>query len=400
MNRVIKRMFTQTVLNILVLGCISTTAVGNVYGNQDKTSEVNVVEEVMEGVYAAPEPKELKLMRLVRADHYDFTDEVQKLEFDETTIRLNTEILEEVEYIMYDGHFDECFPNVETELWESYKSELTPYIFMALANCETGLWQDTRYTWTPAVYSRALSDAGVDMSLLKIHLADSETYIANGLASYLGCGKNCTAPKNSHYHFTGRNDNDSLGPHQILRHYVEGNGGVIEYDCGDSTQDLMNWQDSVIYTYHSLGKYFSLNSTWNKDYQIKTCYELAALVGVAHNTGIAYLVAEDGTGYAGSYWNNAEAVFKFCSDISNGTATEVWEEMIVDWYENEVIPKLEKGQSFAMPSQYYSDKDLETALKSMGLNLNDYAKSFKHKQYYPVKVLLNCVGLELLYKSI
>lgn len=149
------------------------------------------------------------------------------------------------------------------------------------------MWSDTRYTWSSAIYSKLLNSAGVDMGRVKIEQVDTDTYVINGLCSYYGCGTNCTADVNSHYHTIGYNDCDSLGPLQILRHYVEGNN-YITYDCGNVVLDLMSWDDNVQYFAHTQSKRFLDTENWNSGYTISNTYELVALMAVAHNTGTAF----------------------------------------------------------------------------------------------------------------
>ena len=370
--------------------CVLAFNTTNMSENSEITAEARAasIQEVSTATYIA---NEMNMMSQGLAEESKY----ERLPFSDTSVKLNSEIYAQVENIMYAGHFETCFVQNNTNLWNSYKENLDPLVFMAIANCETGLWNDTRYTWTPAVYSSLFASIGVDMDRLQIQNVDCDTYVANGLSSYLGCGSNCTAGANTHYHTTGRNDNDSLGPYQILRRYVESsNGKHISYECGETVSDLMRWKDSTEYTYHKAGQYFAY-SNWNDSYSISNSYELAMLMGVAHNTGIAYL---SGTS-AGSYWNDSEAVYAFCRSMASEEAIQRWDALIEDWFYNEVKPNVEAGTKFRMPGQYISESQMNKVITNLGFHKGDFASSFKHKQYYPLRTLLNYMGLEALYSS-
>lgn len=316
--------------------------------------------------------------------------------FSRNTVRLNSEIYNVSNDVITEEHADKCL-KATTVLGESFVSNLNPLIPLALSVCETGSWANTEYTWTPAIYSKALSNKNVSMNDLKVEEVNVDLYLASGLSAYVGCGGNCAANGNQHYHEKGYNDNSSLGPLQILRQYVEGNQGYIVYDCGEYCSDLMSWKDNVEYIYHSQGRSFTKEDNWNKDYSIRNPYELVALMGVAHNTGNAFLNAGGGTSSAGSLWHNAEAVYRYCAALTSEESIEILKRRVDTWYE-EVLICIEEDRTYSMLGAC-NESVMDDILKEIGLNKTSYASSFQHKQYYPLKALLNYMSLEKLYYS-
>lgn len=313
--------------------------------------------------------------------------------FNSTQIRLNTEIYDITKNIYNEEHLIEEYGNPLTKLAQSYLQNMTPIIPIAMTINETGMWSDTRYTWSSAIYSKLLNSAGVDMDRVKIEQVDTDTYVINGLCSYYGCGTNCTADVNSHYHTIGYNDCDSLGPLQILRHYVEGNN-YITYDCGNVVLDLMSWDDNVQYFAHTQSKRFIDTENWNSGYTISNTYELVALMAVAHNTGTAFLNSKND---AGSLWRNSDAVYDYCKVLGDPHSISVMTKYVDTWW-NDVIEAQKNGEPFTLLGQT-STSVHNQILSEIGVNKSEYASSFGHKQYYPLKAVLNYLCLERLYYS-
>lgn len=313
--------------------------------------------------------------------------------FTSTQVRLNTEIYNIAAEVYNSGHISDDYGKPMTTLAKSYVSTLNPLIPMALTINETGMWMDTRYTWSSSIYSRLLAGADVNMNRLQISQVNVDTYVVNGLCTYYGCGTNCTASKDSHYHTIGRNDNDSLGPLQILRHYVESDG-MITYNCGESVLDLMTWKDNVIYFTHNQSRLFMSADNWNWNHKIQNTYELVALMGTAHNTGTAFL---SNSGEAGSLWRSPQAVYDYCMAISAPKSISVINKYIDEWWED-VLQAQESGTSFIMLGQYQTST-INSILNEIGIDKSMYASSFGHKQYYPIKAMLNYMCLERLYYS-
>lgn len=313
--------------------------------------------------------------------------------FTDTQVRLNRELYDMTASVFNRAHMTKDYGRPGTALAESYLAAADPLIPLALAVNETGMWMDTRYTWSSGVYSALLADAGVSMGRLQAAQVNVDTYVVSNLCTCYGCGPNCTADKNSHYHTIGNNDNDSLGPLQILRRYVE-KEGAITYDCGERVADLMAWEDNVVYLTHNQSRLFMSESNWNKDHTISSAYELAALMGTAHNTGTAFLSNPED---AGSLWKSPGAVYAYCRAIATEDSLRVVDRHLDRWWED-VRTAQENGTSFILLGQYGKGA-LDGILAEMGINKTDYAGSFGHKQYYPLKAMLNYACLARLYHS-
>lgn len=229
------------------------------------------------------------------------------------------------------------------------------------------------------------------MDRLVIEQVNTDTYIINDMESYYGCGSNCSS--GSHYHTLGRNDNDSLGPLQVLRHYVESKDYIV-YNCGEFVYDLMRWSDNVNYITHTQSEPFMDRSNWNKNHVILSEYELVALMSVAHNTGTAYL---HNSSDAGSLWNNSQSVYDYCTILGSYKSVEVMQRYVDDWWNN-VIDAQNNGESFILLGQSPTSK-LNEILNDIGVDKTKFASSFQHKQYYPLKAVLNYMCLKKLYYS-
>lgn len=312
--------------------------------------------------------------------------------FDKTQVRLNTDIYDLSGEVFSVDHVKGEYGESGTKLYNSFLENMDPLIPEAMTLCETHMWGDSRYTWCSAVYTGLLAKKNVNMSRLVVDRVNVDTYVVNGLCSYLGCGTNCTGDKAKHYHTIGNNDNDSLGPLQILRHYVEG-PGVIEYQCGETTSDLMNWRDNLEWFTHAQADTYSNPNHWNKDYEIGSTYELVALMGVGHNTGLAF---QQGSS-TGSLWKNSKAVYEFCNELGKDETIEVFNEYVDEWYEY-AISQQKKGESFSPAGPWLSNRFSEILTKA-GIEKGKYANGWNHKQWYPMKAVLNYMGLERLYYS-
>ena len=400
--------FTTAICIYMVVFANGNTVLAN-YGIREGQVSSNVSRKSVVSNNRANEVVRTKIdesmlmMRSLRnqAEDTESTEEQQGIRIDKdifnsTSVRLNTEIYNDTAAILTEEHIIRDYGIPTTKLYRSYLDNVDPLVPMALSLCETGMWADSRYTWCSAVYSKLLVNKGVNMSRLKVSQVNVDTYIVNGLCTYLGCGSNCTAPSGSHYHTIGNNDNDSLGPLQILRHYVEAEG-AIKYPCGEATVDLMCWSDNVEYFLHKQSSIFSDKNNWNRNHEIASVYELVALMGVAHNTGGAFLSCESGSSDAGSLWKNAQAVYDYCSVLGSKEAFDIMSEYIDEWYESAVQAESE-GRSFAMAGSALTGK-FDEMLRRMGVEKNEYSNGWQHKQYYPLKAVLDYMALERLYYS-
>lgn len=310
--------------------------------------------------------------------------------FSSTAIRLNSEIYNETADVVNIEHIKRDYGPSGTRLYESYLAHVDAVMPLALTTCETYGWADSRYTWCSAVYSDLLAKKGTNMQKCKIAQVNTDTYVVAGLCTYMGCGKNCTAVEGSHHHTIGNNDNDSLGPLQILRRYVESDG-YIKYPCGETTVDLMCWHDNVEYFLHRQSESFADKAFWNSSHEIQSENELMALIAVAHNTGSGFMHSAS----AGSLWHDSQSVFKFCEKLGSKESYAVLSSYVDEWYES--LENTDTEQ-FLLAGNYYGSK-YSTILKDLGINKTAYASSFGHKQYYPLKAVLNYMSLNKLYHS-
>ena len=319
--------------------------------------------------------------------------------FSPVSIRLNTEIYDISESVINQSHLQQCYGSSDTPLFNSYKRTLTPLIPIALTINETGSWCDSNYTWTSAIYSKPIANAGVDMSELNVSRVNSDFYAVNGLSYYFGCKSNCTNNVKNHVHIvTGANDNDSLGPMQVLRRYIETQHG-ISYSCGATVVDLMSWQDNVNYFFHNQGDKFSSPTAWNRNHEIQNAYELVALMAVGHNTGISFMSAGSSKGAAGSYWNSAGSVYNYCSDITSESNLQILKSYVDEWYAN-TVQKVSAGEQFNLAGKINNTGgEVRSLMQQMGIDISNYASELGHKQTYPLLAVLNYMSLEKLYTS-
>lgn len=319
--------------------------------------------------------------------------------FSPVSVRLNTEIYNMSKNVINQEHLQQCYGDSNTPLFNSYKRTITPLVPMALTLVETGSWCDTRYTWSSAIYSKPIANAKVDMSELSVNRVNSDFYAANGLYYYFGCKSNCTNNGRNHVHIvTGANDNDSLGPLQVLRRYVEQQQGIV-YSCGAVVTDLMSWQDNLNYFFHNQSEKFASTKAWNKNHEIQNTYELVALMAVGHNTGTSFMSASGPSGTAGSKWYNAKSVYDYCSALTSDSSLQVLHSYVDSWYAD-IVSKASAGEQFRLAGQISNTGgEVQSLMQQMGINITDYASSLGHKQTYPILAVLNYMSLEKLYTS-
>jgi hypothetical protein len=326
--------------------------------------------------------------------------------FSEVCVRLNTQAYGIAANIITEEHFQQCIDKT-SNLSNSVKKVMSPLMPMAATMVEMGMGTDVKYLWSAAVYTKYIQKTGIDISSINISNVDTNFYINNKMEYVLNCGKNCTAKDNFKSHVcilnttngSFRNDNDSLGPLQILRRYLELEGGKISYNCGAEIKDLLRWEDNVQYYFHKdiipIAK-----CEWNKEYEIKSAYELVALLSVAHSTGSSYLNLRFLEGVPSTSWRNSQAIFDYCSYLTSEPAMSVWRKHVDSWWEDTKI-KIKNGENFYLDgSMSWNSEELKQMMNEAGINVSLYYKSsYGHKFVYPIKVLLEYMSLEKLYHS-
>lgn len=354
--------------------------------------------------------------------------------FSSESVRLNTEIYKVAATYCNKEKLERYFGRNTTPLCDSVKRNLNPLIAVAITTAETPNYADRTLTWTSAIYSKALIASGFcKWDKLSIREVDSDFYLYNGLSEYFACGWNCQGRDgNLHMSCTGiqRNDNDSLGPAQILRRYLYQAGGCITaYNADNSvygiTTDLMRWEDNVVWVLNnSLSKFRGISSGSDRGrYKVQNKYELLVLMAIAHNTGASYIQAA-GDSYVSPYWKDAEGIWLYARLLtSQENIAYLKEHYIEPWYKSTVLPSIQEGRSFELPGNVFSDGDMNQArssvlLRELGFELVSvtYIKSgnevgvgwksvdgcfqvLEHKQRYPLKSLVNYLALEKLYHS-
>jgi len=91
--------------------------------------------------------------------------------------------------------------------------------------------------------------------------------------------------------------------------------------------DLMCWEDNLEYFTHKNSEAFSDKNCWNRGYEIKSSTELTALLGIAHNTGNAFLYGND----AGSLWLSLNAVFSYWQALGSDEALSANKLVFIQW---------------------------------------------------------------------
>lgn len=326
--------------------------------------------------------------------------------FSETCVKLNTEAYGIAANIITKEHFEQCVKK-DSNLANSVKKVMSPFMPMATTMVEMGMGSDMRYLWSSAVYTKYIKSAGVDIDTLNIADINTDFYINNKMDYVLNCGKNCTAKQYAVSHIcvsntqngSFRNDNDSLGPLQILRRYLEREGGKITYDCGAKTTDLLRWEDNVQYYFHK-NIIPIANCNWNKDYEIQNIYELVALLSVAHNTGASYLNSTYLNGVPSTSWKSSQAIFDYCAYLTSEPAMSIWKKHIEVWWEDTKI-KIENGENFHLDgSMSWNSEELKSMMKEAGIDVSlYYTSNYGHKFVYPIKAILAYMSLEKLYCS-
>lgn len=323
--------------------------------------------------------------------------------FSETSVRLNTEIYEVAGRVINDVTKEAFLGEPENRFAQAYKEYVNPLMPMALAACETGIYSDHSYTWVPAIYSRPIAEAGVDMAKLSIMDVDEHFYLAVGLEPYLSCGNNCTAPQSGHWHIspigTQRNDCDSLGPLQILRRYVY--KMPLAYSDGTAVSDLMSWEDNVKFVFHQYGKATLNASIWCKDYYPRNDYEMIVLMALMHNQGAGYVYASSPTtSWDSSYYHNADSIFQYARALTTESNVMQIETMAMQWYEANKENMKAGGQWGLLGDAYgYKTAALRQLLSELNVSLSDYASALGIKQAHPVRALLQYASLKVLYNS-
>jgi len=357
--------------------------------------------------------------------------------FSEDVIRLNMEIYDIAGAYCTQEKMSRYFGMNTSKLVESVKRYVNPLIAIAVTTAETPNYADRRVTWTSAVYTKPLAEKGfTNWRRLSVAEVDSDFYLYNGLSEYFACGAHSHTADGTLHVQAGkvqRNDNDSLGPAQILRRYLYQEGGCITARNADNsvfgiTVDLMRWEDNVVWVLNNaLSKFRSIPSDSDRGrYELQNEYELFVLMAIAHNTGASFLSSNPGA-YVSPYWADAEGVWRYARALTTEASIGYIQKYYIEpWYQDTVVPNVCAGKGFDLPGNVFSDGDqnqqnASRLLMELGIPVSRVAYSktvngevtvrngwtsddgyfsvLEHKQRYPLKSLVNYLALERLYYS-
>lgn len=363
--------------------------------------------------------------------------------FTDTCIRLNTEA-----YQISEEELDNWRKTVTDEggaLYKGYVEYMNPLIPIATTIGEMGYAVDpdkggmnmtnVAVMWTPVVYTKLVEaySPDFDWSTVSVDNVDTQFYLGKGIYCVDDCGIRCTAENDgyrghdNYWHANGNqsnfNDNDSLGPLQILRRYLgieNGQPGAREYGSG-TVSDLLRWRDNSVYFYNTEGTAMKRDkNAVLYDKPINNVYQLVVLAAIAHNTGPTYLSTNSST-HTISCWKNVNAIYEFSDALTKDASIAKLRAIVDKWYADNVAngQRGENKFSFLGSESVEGRGGPEWAKKfyeDIGMNAEDYLKRDAaneqcqwdwatnntvntHKARYPLKTLLNYMCLEKLYQS-
>lgn len=352
---------------------------------------------------------------------YDPTKDRWKLELNAQAYDLNLKILQEQLSTLERSNY---------AFVQSYAEYINPLVMLALACIEVEGQGTYDVLWTPIIYDRAFLDGGVSpdgRSFWEMVCEDGiasigyKTFVDWGLEKMLYCGGTGTLDKekgkyvgfcdptkwvkstiNFHdaasstptvenwYHYTGDgyNDNDSLGPMQILRRYKQDEGYTLDQ------YDLMSWGKNAEYLYE---KYFEKVLNVSKDYrdiELTSSYQVVALVAIGHNSG-EFIHCSHGYELSGSAFETTGGKYDLAMALTSNTALKVLNEIVDAWWEEYTY-----GDGLAGQYHWRVKANPVDTLKEHGIDVTAYARKGyedSHKFSYPVKALLNYMSLQRLY---
>jgi len=421
---------------------VSAGAVAQEYSSLDSTTWVPNKQYFRESFQQAIKTKSQSSSKV-----YEFSDSVNidTSLFTEEQIRLNMEIYEETARVLNELK-SKVEPVTDKQLLNEFLQMVNPIMMISIASAETNMYMNTKYTWSSAIYTSVLKPEEMSLDNMRF-----QYFYESGYRDCLRCKDNCysfeggdgAAKHKALWHdqlglgpVTGKgNDNDSLGPSQILRRYLGVKGsagsyyaGKIDYGNFGVVEDLMCWEDNCEWMFYNWYSNIILNTenTLNSNE-----YSLVAALAIAHNTGPAFLNSSAIT--AGNAWNaysevkrNRENVFSYIEKITSEEMLQYYQkEVVLPWYED-VKEKQARGESWGYPGNKFAD-DQRAALMpeifdKIGVTdvwsvVNKYYtndagaqcmysseeamwSSFRGiKIAYPIKAVINYMALKMLYQS-
>lgn len=309
--------------------------------------------------------------------------------YTDTQRRINLAIYGQTAVVFSSGHFDLCYGNVNTPIFNSFKRYLTPLCPLAFSIAEWGGNGDLRYSFTPAIATKKLMNSGIPMSVINPLEVNAEYYSAMG----------CSFKENSYW-----------GPLQINKSYLTPNSNK-GYSCGYIPTDYYSWSDACQWTFHD--KCEQIKNSWNKDYEFKNQYEVIAHTSIAHNSGGTHLTSKDFYLDKNWYpWKSSQAVFDYVSYITSGERLQIILSD-ADSYADNLLNDFRNGNESG--ALYKSISDCRVLSYKMNIDWSHYVKSHWlgnmtpnaslsgdalrnwEKVMYPIQSIWNYRVLERLY---
>lgn len=299
--------------------------------------------------------------------------------FDETQIRINKAIYGQAAIIFSEDHFDVCYGDINTPLFNSFKKYFTPLIPMAFSIAEWGGNGDLRYSFTPAIATKKLDNCGVILEFINPLEINSQTYLALGADVW--------------------DTRSYWGPLQINKSYLKSSAS---YKCGYIPMDYYSWPDACQWTFHN--KCESIKRAYCKDRVFKNSEEVIAITSIAHNSGGTFIDSRTFNTDAEWYpWRNSESVWEYCDILTQDKNLQIIYEH-ADAYASELLEKYKNNTESG--GLYLSISSSRELYNKMGINLNLYlkdrysgnmtAKAWE-KTMYPIQSIWNYRVLEKLY---
>lgn len=321
---------------------------------------------------------------------YSYADECHMDEtiFNKTQIRINKAIYGQAAVIFSEDHYNACYSDVNTPIFNSFKKYYTPLCALSFSIAEWGGKGDIRYSFTPAIATKRLVDAGVNLDYIDPLQVNTQYYASMGVNVW--------------------DTRKYWGPLQISNDYFNMSSS---YKCGYIPMDYYSWPDECQWTFHN--KCNLIKQAWNKDYVFKDSYAVIAHTAIAHNSGGNHLTTQnfylDRNWYP---WKNSQAVFDYVDFITREDNIKIILED-ADNYANSLIESFKNGtESGAL---YKSIGESRILVSKMNINWSLYVKPHWlgnmtsgailegdalrnwEKVMYPVQSIWNYRVLEKLY---
>lgn len=308
--------------------------------------------------------------------------------FTEAQIRINTAILAQANVVFSSDHYNSCYTGIDTPIFNSFRQHFNGLCALSFSIAEWGGNGDLRYSFTPAIATKRLVNAGVDVESINPLQINTEYYISSGVTSF--------------------GDRTYLGPLQINKNYFS---PTASYKCGYIPMDYYSWPEACQWTFHN--KCEMIKSAWNKNYVFKSSYAVIAHTAIAHNSGGTHLTSQSFQLDTNWYpWKNSQAVFDYVDCITSDDNIQIILND-ADKYADNLLVQFRDG--IAKGALYKSIGECRLLTQSMNIDWSKYVKSHWvgnmtstqqlsgdalknwEKTMYPVQAIWNYRVLERLY---